>query len=837
MGGSLRRLDHEGRGMRIYRSLFLGNGFTLITTIFVLTLLAMIAVGLLSLSSVTLSSTRQVSAMDEARANARVALILAIGQLQKAAGPDQRVTAHAEVVETELGAAEGGLENPYWTGVWRNYVEGDGVSYHLVGKSSGVNNAPYKRSNGVDNYHEIYTDLRETDPDLNKGAWKRGLLEEWLVSQRLGHLADPQSMLNGLGDSVELLGKGGLGTFNPVILNQENVTVPLIDQLDGEGKVSGRMAWWTSDDNLKANISLSDTILSDEVAIHAPGHTNPTQLKNLSGGSEKPLRHFVSESLRSLGKVVSFETAELAAPSSADELDSYRHHLTVYSAGLFTNPITGGLKKDLTSMLFSASASETVSFVPPYAHTSPYTITSAHPIIPSVRHDMLGPKLGALRDWGRLKYRYEGEALVEYESVIDSKRGRPSSLWPYGENDGNTFNIRGWAESAPKLHPVMVDVRYHYYFTFGHVDGNGYRAHFVPRVCLWNPYSREMRINDDELEVKMPNLFRNGGNAHFKYPDEKAIGSVAYTSKQWRSVAWHEEMADGYYAKFPLEHFSPDGEFFSFKLAATTLAPGECLIFTASSTAELALDENLLSAGNPINAYNFFKPLQATNGIKVKGVNSSGNNADLSPGISNLPAASDVHDYRVQIVRQQGHKSSFAFFLRSIPSDTTLQTVLNSIGGDEAVRYMEIYGDQMGTAAVANQQVSAEQPTIMLHNSNTPWSEIPNTHVIGTKLLWLNEDNTEASYQAPIRGPLWRTSGLPVLAPSDQILYNAAPVANWNIRAPLVAASPVSQQGGGGSSAQWALFSTQPWALQLNPSKASFGNDIGFHLESQPDLV
>ena len=57
-------------------------------------LLTIIAVGLLSLSAVSLRSSSQSTAYAEARANARLALMIAIGELQRQTGLDTRVTGH-----------------------------------------------------------------------------------------------------------------------------------------------------------------------------------------------------------------------------------------------------------------------------------------------------------------------------------------------------------------------------------------------------------------------------------------------------------------------------------------------------------------------------------------------------------------------------------------------------------------------------------------------------------------------------------------------------------------------------------------------------------------------
>ena len=71
------------------------RGFTLILTISLLVLLMIVAVGLLSLSAVTLRQSNQGQAIAEARANARLALMMAIGDLQKTMGPDRAISAPA----------------------------------------------------------------------------------------------------------------------------------------------------------------------------------------------------------------------------------------------------------------------------------------------------------------------------------------------------------------------------------------------------------------------------------------------------------------------------------------------------------------------------------------------------------------------------------------------------------------------------------------------------------------------------------------------------------------------------------------------------------------------
>lgn len=68
-------------------------------------LLVVIAVGLLGLSSISLRSSGQGQAQAQAQANARMALQVAIGDLQKALGPDQRISARASLVNGDKGEA------------------------------------------------------------------------------------------------------------------------------------------------------------------------------------------------------------------------------------------------------------------------------------------------------------------------------------------------------------------------------------------------------------------------------------------------------------------------------------------------------------------------------------------------------------------------------------------------------------------------------------------------------------------------------------------------------------------------------------------------------------
>jgi hypothetical protein len=95
------------------------RGFALVVTLSLMILLTVVAVGLLTLSGISLRTASQGHAAAEARANARLALMLAIGQLQAELGPDQRINAPADLANPELS---GGRQR--WVGTWDSWPAG-----------------------------------------------------------------------------------------------------------------------------------------------------------------------------------------------------------------------------------------------------------------------------------------------------------------------------------------------------------------------------------------------------------------------------------------------------------------------------------------------------------------------------------------------------------------------------------------------------------------------------------------------------------------------------------------------------------------------------------------
>lgn len=172
------------------------RGFALVATLTMMVLLSVLTIGLLSLSSVSLRSSSQGSAQAEARANARMALMLAIGQLQAELGPDSRISAPQGLA----GGDPGG--RPHWTGVYDSWT----------------------------------ADPAATAPDTP--ASRQVNFRKWLVSGN-----------NGTGTGEILL--VGSGTLGSAAEPDDEIRVPL-QTVNAD---SGRIGWWVSDEGMKARIN------------------------------------------------------------------------------------------------------------------------------------------------------------------------------------------------------------------------------------------------------------------------------------------------------------------------------------------------------------------------------------------------------------------------------------------------------------------------------------------------------------------------------------------------------------------------------------------------------
>ena len=271
------------------------RGFALVVTLALMILLTVTAVGLLTLSSISLRASTKGQAMALAQANARLALMLAIGELQKSAGPDQRITAAADILPAAKPAASGRAR---WTGVW------DTSAF-----------SPAK-------------------PDTK--AFLR-----WLVSDTPSALADATATASSE-DVLVFTGK------DP----DSSVRVPKI-------KINhGSYAYWVADEGLKADLGWNEgKFTTDERKqaarlTAAPGPDHGSLGGPFASKPNYPITKSAGNSwLENLDKAFSGADMPLVMSDTSNQsiwLQSMGHDVTLGSSGVVADVKKGGLRRDLS---------------------------------------------------------------------------------------------------------------------------------------------------------------------------------------------------------------------------------------------------------------------------------------------------------------------------------------------------------------------------------------------------------------------------------------------------------------------------------------------------------
>jgi len=295
-----------GRGRR---------GFALVITLSLMILLTVIAVGMLALSAITLRTSSQAQAIAVARSNARLGMMLALGELQSSLGPDKRVCASSAAVISSA-------KQPHLTGAWDSWR---------------------------------WDPAQSPSPAY---AEKRGKFRRWLVST-----ANPEDAknlqlpaTNPLGGAVELIGTlSNQNVPNSVRAGKIPVT---------KSALPGSLAWAVFDESAKASIELGDPAKKPAAGEEIASRSAPNRFRADAIDATK------LASLKTPKNLITLETAVIpGGQESAPDFRKRFHDFTTGSLGLLTDTANGGLKTDLTA-LFESATFPTNSFPAPTLYST-----------------------------------------------------------------------------------------------------------------------------------------------------------------------------------------------------------------------------------------------------------------------------------------------------------------------------------------------------------------------------------------------------------------------------------------------------------------------------------
>ena len=506
-----------------------------------LALLMVLALGLMGLSSIELRrSTRQEHA-SAARANARMAMIAAIGQLQETLGPDQRVSATAEI----LGE---GVKQPHWTGVWRTR-QSDGSSWFTRDDLDG----------GL-------RDGRAANEGKEKAL-------AWLVSGE----GDPQADLSG--ETVSLVSAAAGG-------QDEALKVPLVEVTDG-GKPAGHYGWWTGDLGVRANIATTDP--RADIAANRQTPSDGGMFRMLASAAPDVA---MMDGAQTLEKV---DGERLATPGTsaltmAGPEWSKQHvfDFTVASSGVLADVAEGGLKRDLTAYL--AGTGTEPELEGRAGLTDDDTLVGGLPGADKgadSRHREAGPRFGLLRDWATQKVAFaEGTAAARTPETTsgDVAASRDLAL-------ANEQPVKLAGNHNADLQPILIEAtNYTQISAYQLQTPVGSRAQYqlrhllYPRVVLWNPYNVDLQT--DRAIV----MIQGNGRQEMWTQNSQKIGNTTFTStSQWLSFEGGRSTAfsgSGTGIFGTQGYNDPYIGSYYFSIPATKFGPGECLVFSPAKSAE-----------------------------------------------------------------------------------------------------------------------------------------------------------------------------------------------------------------------------------------------------------
>lgn len=547
------------------------KGFALVITLSLMILLTVIAVGLLTLSSVALRSSSQADAMAVAKANARMSLMLAIGELQRQTGPDTRVTARADVLDED---------KPPVLGAWKSW---EGTNHEISGDFAGrpISPGDYK--------------TKKEDRFLT-----------WLVSgQNTSTVPDTKPTAG----KATLVGVGSVGEG----ADREKLQIHLLpSEINISGK-RGSFAWWVGGENQKARIPkpykpASETVAgwSELAKSHSVADTKPFRMESLLTDATPA------------GKAIShLQTDLIAAKKGALSASSeFFHDLSATSVGLLTNTATGGWRKDLS--LLTEKWADVPKTNQPFFRVGPGKDIAFN--IP-VRGGDYRPDKSLIYPWSA--YRggndtpiYEHAAVSSWENLRDWATLYKSMTASGTQIASQSYRIDPPAGDRPNanfdfLHKVRrIPLIARVQWVFSHsaapsaTPANTYEPRLLvtPVFTLWNPYNVEITSSPIRFELRyaLPNAFKYkvGATQNAKY------NSITASTNNTPILT------DG-------------GEYLKFNIASShTFKPGETLLFSptpipAAHNTTLTLEPGFRKQGG------HYFTLKKDDGVKFTGLSGS----------------------------------------------------------------------------------------------------------------------------------------------------------------------------------------------------------------------
>lgn len=541
------------------------EGFALVSTVTVMILLMMIGLGIITLSSLSSKQSSQERYQKEAEANARLALTMAISQLQKYTGPDQRVTATASIFDSDPTTIEiDDVNHPHIVGAWSTVLEdGTPIIYQHSDGSHG------DRRNTSDSSH---IDHREN-------------VLTWLVSGTEKSNFDPRTSTLTEGQNAIAL---GYDEGNAIL-------APLVQNKNAEGKVDGGYAYHVTDLGMAAPVVQFNKNVDAEPAAATP---NDGGYANLYTGKKRqydkisetsPLSTITDDEVVSdrdkTNRYITYRTTSLNPDGTLNNdaktfLEDYSQNFTAENNALLVDTLRGTLKTDLTPFIKDQSPAGSGQL----SGQSATLLTDETPILEHDRFKVLSPKFGILRDYLKLG------------QLAGSNRTLAPQIAKYGGGKLQDYPDPTKVIKAG-VHPFIVEYSFFARPVINTSAGKKISLLLYPRVTLWNPYNVTLDTSGYFVQINQRSYMRM---------DVKESGTPGNGEEyNWTSPYWNSPLANDGAAARPAYLF--------FFLDPVKIEPGQSLVFTPKNTSPQQIQfrngniqSNILSAESDPQDLNCF---------------------------------------------------------------------------------------------------------------------------------------------------------------------------------------------------------------------------------------
>jgi hypothetical protein len=479
--------------MKIYTT-YKERGFALISTLSIMALLVMLVIGMMSLATTETKLADATKYEMEAKANARMALMIALGELQEAMGPDQRISASSNILDTNQATEDiDGVVSQNVLGVWdswNTYITDPLDASHPSAAGSTIANS--------------YVDGRSP------------LFRKWLISHdNASETTTWNSVRGGFKFSKEVLmvGEGSMGSADPA----GQVKAGLVPTTDAAGKESGGYAWWVGGENLKTDLTVAEgkvpNVNGDDLTDIQANNSAPMLID--PSGHDAYTNFSRDEEVRS--KLITSGQAGLETSTPSEAKDGFFDY-TVGSLSVLADVRMGGTKRDL-NLLFEndvfPSEYSTVTALPwNQAVTIDPTIRSLDGQVASKAQGLRNPHT-TLPSWKKLRsyyrlYRSPDGHGVDWNGDFPFTRTKmfTKKLGTSGGKMANYPDYQGYTRM-----PIIL--RQAYLLALRKTLTNNdtsvrLELVSVPILSLWNPYNVELKFDVGQLQTNMkyPHVFR-----------------------------------------------------------------------------------------------------------------------------------------------------------------------------------------------------------------------------------------------------------------------------------------------------------------------------------------